>query len=323
MYAGIDLGGTNLKVGICDGDGHMLAAEKTPVPAFETSRALAEILTRAVEAAAGRVGLSAAALQGVGIGVPGAVRGGEVIYTCNLPLRNVPLGPLVEEQLGCPVLLGNDADCAAVGEYFCGAGRGTRNFMIMTLGTGIGGGMILNGALYSGAGMAGEVGHMVLERDGLPCSCGRRGCWEVYASATGLVRMTDEAIRQDPHGRLAQLAAAAGGTDARIAFEAEAEGDPTGQAVCRRYRAYLADGITNLVNILQPEVLAIGGGISAEREERLVQPVRERVERDCYAAHGGVRTRIVRAELGNDAGIIGAALLHRLRETCGTGRNRL
>ena len=311
MYAGIDLGGTNLKVGICDGDGHMLAAEKTPVPAFETSRALAEILTRAVEAAAGRAGLSAAALQGVGIGVPGAVRGGEVIYTCNLPLRNVPLRKLFHHYLSIPLYIENDANCAALAEYYVGAGRDSKRFVTITLGTGVGAGIIHNGKIYHGAnGMAGEVGHTVIERNGLPCPCGRHGCWEQYASASALKRMTAEAVAAHPDSILARVVAENDGhVSGQSAFIAARQGDPVGQRICDEYVGYLACGIVNVVNVFQPDALAIGGGVSNEADEQLLLPVQRCVERESIPCAKNRRTRIVKAELGNQAGIIGAALL--------------
>ena len=157
--------------------------------------------------------------------------------------------------------------------------------------------------------MVGEVGHMVVERGGALCNCGRRGCWEAYASATGLIRMTRETIAAHPESLLCALAQ--GGVEGRTAFQAAEQGDGAALELCHTYVAYLAEGVTNLVNILQPEVLAVGGGVAGAPDALLMDPLRAAVERDCYARHAGKTPRILRAELGNDAGIIGAALLGR------------
>lgn len=311
MLIGIDVGGTNLKAGAVAPDGTLLCARRIPLGEYRGAKSFSAGLAElALETAAAA---GAEPIEAVGIGIPGAVSGGEVIYTCNLPMEHVPLAELIQKRIQVPVALGNDADCAAVGEYFCGAGRGTRNFAVITLGTGIGGGLIFGGKLYGGLGQAGEVGHMVVEKDGLPCNCGRRGCWETYASATGLIRMTREAMDGDPASLMWQLARQDGKIGGRTAFRAAAAGDETGKEVCGRYVSDLAAGIANLVNILHPEVLALGGGISNERDDLLLLPLREIVSRECYARHGGRLTRIVRAELGNDAGMIGAALLRQAR----------
>ena len=225
-------------------------------------------------------------------------------------MAHVPIEKLFRRHLDLPLLLGNDADCAAVGEYFCGAGRGARNFIIVTLGTGVGGGIILNGKLHTGMGSGGEVVHLVIRHNGEPCNCGRRGCLERYASATALIRLTQEAMAVHPESMLHELAAASG-MEGRTAFQAADAGDKTALAVCREYVEYLADGVTSLVNILQPEIVAIGGGVAAAPERLLLEPLREIVDRECFASHGGTMTRILRAELGNDAGIIGAAMLGR------------
>ena len=159
--------------------------------------------------------------------------------------------------------------------------------------------------------MVGEVGHMVIQHGGAPCNCGRRGCWEAYASATGLIRMTREAMEAHPESLLHTVAAQSGCVEGRTAFDAAVQGDETALALCRDYVSYLAAGVTNLINILQPEAVAIGGGVAAAPDGLLLTPLREIVERECYPRHTGQIPRIVRAELGNDAGIIGAALLKR------------
>ena len=310
MYIGIDVGGTNLKAGLVDQSGTILAVERTPLD-FRGPESFADTLASLAKAVMASGGAAAQDVEYVGIGIPGAVAGGDILYTANIPMKNVPLEKLFRQHLDLPVLLGNDADCAAVGEWSCGVGRGTKHFIVITLGTGVGGGMILNGKLYSGCGAGGEVGHIVVQKDGVPCNCGRRGCWKAYASATGLIRETTEAMKAHPESLLHQVAAQNGAVDGRTSFQAAEQGDETALAVCRSYAEYLASGLTDLVNILHPEAVALGGGVAAAPEYLLLDPVREIVARECYARHVGQVPHIVRAELGNDAGIIGAAMLGR------------
>jgi glucokinase len=310
---GIDVGGTNLKAGVTDRDGRLLAVRRTPLGAFRGPEAFAADLAALAAQAAQAAGTAPESVESVGIGIPGAVAEGKILFTTNIPMENVPLAELFAAHFPSPVLLGNDADCAAVGEYCCGAGRGTRNFIVVTLGTGVGGGLILNGRLYSGMGAAGEVGHILLEPEGELCNCGRRGCWERYASATGLIRMTREAMEAHPESLLHAAAQRSGSVDGRTAFQAAGQGDPAALALCERYAAYVAAGVVDLLNILHPEVLALGGGVAAAPEELLLEPVRRIAERESFGRHCGRITRIVRAELGNDAGIIGAAMLCRVR----------
>lgn len=311
MFVGIDVGGTNLKAGLVDEQGHLLASRKSPLGVFQGPEKFISTLADLTIQVARDGGVDPRTLEYVGMGIPGAVADGNIVYTCNIPMENVPIGRLFARYLNVPVLLENDANCAAVGEYFCGAGRGTQDFAVVTLGTGIGGGFILNGKLYAGGGMVGEVGHMVIRQGGVPCNCGRRGCWEVYASATGLIRMTREAMEENPDSLLWNISSSGEDVGGRTAFLAAQQGDKAARQVCEEYVRDLAAGITNLVNILQPEVLAIGGGISNESDAALLNPLREQVGRECYARHGGRMTRIVKTELGNDAGIVGAALLRK------------
>ena len=310
MYIGIDVGGTNLKAGLVDENGKILATERTPL-VFRGAEDFARTLAELGMAVLKKGRLTAGDVEYVGIGIPGAVSGGEILYTANIPMAHVPLETLFRRHLDLPLLLGNDADCAAVGEWTCGAGRGTRNFAVVTLGTGIGGGLILNGKLHTGMGAGGEVGHIVIESGGAPCNCGRRGCWEAYASATGLIRLTREAMAAHPESLLHTVAAENGGVEGRTAFQAAEQGDPTALALCGDYARYLAAGLTDLVNILDPEAVALGGGVAAAPDHLLLEPVREHVARECYARHTGHMPRILRAELGNDAGIIGADMLGR------------
>ena len=312
-YVGVDIGGTNLKAGLVDENGVLLATQKMKVASIADDDGLAWTVVSLVQELAHTVNLSVSDVASVGVGVPGTleIRSGSINYTCNLPLRNVPLRKLFHRYLSIPLYIENDANCAALAEFLVGAGRDSKRFVTITLGTGVGAGIVHNGKIYHGAnGMAGEVGHMVIQRGGLPCPCGRHGCWEQYASATALKRMTAAALAAHPHSILAQVVAEnEGRVSGQSAFIAARRGDPVGQQVCDEYVDYLACGVVNVVNIFQPDTLAIGGGVSNEAEEQLLLPVQRRVARESIPCGRDRRTRIVKAELGNRAGIIGAALL--------------
>ena len=209
------------------------------------------------------------------------------------------------------VILENDANAAAYGEFQAGALHGVDNGIAITLGTGIGGGIIIHHKVYSGSNYAGgELGHTVIVADGRPCTCGRNGCWEAYASATGLIKTTKEHMEKAPKD--SPLWTIVGGeiekVNGRTAFDAMRAGDPIGKEIVDEYIKYLSIGLTNMVNIFQPDILCIGGGICNEGET-LLAPVRELVYGHQYAMYSTKKVVIVRAQLGNDAGIIGAALL--------------
>ena len=310
LYIGIDVGGTNLKAGLVDETGNILAVERRPLD-FRGPEQFAADVAQLAAAAAHKGGVAPEALEYVGMGLPGAVSGGDILFTTNIPMENVPIEELFRRHLDLPLLLGNDADCAAVGEFFCGAGQGTRDFAVVTLGTGIGCGLLLGGKLHGGPASS-EAGHLVICHGGELCNCGRRGCWERYASATALIQQTKAAMAAHPESLLHAIAAENGGVvEGRTAFQAAQAGDETALAVCGQYVEYLADGTISLINILRPEAVAIGGGVAAAPEHLLLEPLREIVARESFSSHGGITTRVLRAELGNDAGIIGAAMLGR------------
>ena len=238
FFIGIDVGGTNLKAGLTDETGRLLAAARRPLD-FRGAETFAADLADLAAEVLSAVGAAPRDAESVGIGLPGAVSGGEVLYTTNIPLERTDLAALFRRRLDLPVLLGNDADCAAVGEYFQGAGRGLRDFVVLTLGTGLGAGIILDGRLRGGESSS-EAGHMVLHAGGEPCPCGRRGCWEQYASATALIRRTEAAMAAHPESALCRLAEEAGGVDGRTPFLAAEAGDETALAVCRAYVEELA-----------------------------------------------------------------------------------
>lgn len=309
---GVDIGGTNVAVGIMDEDFRLVAKKSTPT-VKDDPVGITDAIASLSRTLLADIGADFSQVSGMGIGFPGIVddERGEAVYASNLAFRNYPLADELRRRLPITEIhLENDANAAALGEAKAGAASGAKDVIVVTLGTGVGGGIILGGRLFTGSNaVAGELGHMVIEKDGYPCNCGRRGCFEVYASATGLVRMTKEAMEANPESRMHALAAKRGGrVSGRIPFDAARAGDTAAEAVIDRYLSYLACGLTNLVNIFQPEVIVIGGGISGEGEN-LIKPLLPRVMEGAYG-NGLVKMPVLRtATLGNDAGIIGAACL--------------
>ena len=309
-YIGIDVGGTNLKAGLVDEAGNIVEVERIPLD-YQNPEQFAEVVAGLAKAVSAKGGVGLEEIAWVGMGMPGSVDGGNVRYLTNIPMENVPLEELFRKHFDRPLYLGNDADCAAVGEYFSGVGQGTKDFAVVTLGTGVGCGLILGGHLQGGAASS-EAGHLVIVHGGEQCNCGRKGCWERYASATALIGFTKKAMAEHPESALHAVAEKNGAVDGRTSFEAAKAGDETALAVCRQYVEYLACGLNSLINILRPEMVALGGGVAAAPEELLLKPVQELVEKESFSSHGGRVTQVLRAQLGNDAGIIGAALLGRV-----------
>lgn len=312
-YIGIDVGGTNLKSGLVDEQGNILATQKIKIASVSDQASLAWTLVSMTQELAKTAGVTLDKVASVGLGVPGTVdiHSGSIMYTCNLPLRNVPIRKLFHGYLSMPLYVENDANCAALAEYFVGAGRNSKRFVTVTLGTGIGGGIVHNGKIYHGAnGMAGEVGHMSIALNGEPCPCGRRGCWERYASASALKRLTSRIMAENPGSILEQVVQENDGhVSGQSAFIAARRGDSVGQLVCDTYIDYLTAGIVNVINIFQPDTLAIGGGVSNEADEQLLIPLQKRVQQESIPCSPDKMTKVVKAELGSRAGIIGAALL--------------
>ena len=310
-YLGVDLGGTNIACAVVTREGDLLGKSSIPTRLPDTPEAIAariaECCTLAVEA----TGCTMGDIESVGIGTPGIAnsREGVVEYSCNLGFSNTPLSQLVGALLHKPVYLENDANAAALGEFVAGSGRGSDSLVAITLGTGVGGGVVMNGHLLTGFNFSGaEIGHFVMVQDGEPCTCGRKGCFEAYCSATALIRQTRRAMEQHPRSLMWQEAETLEHVSGRTAFDAMRLGDEAATAVVDQYIRHLACGLTSIINIFQPEVLCVGGGICNEGET-LLAPVREIFNQEDYARDCSRRTSIVRATLGNDAGIIGAALL--------------
>lgn len=310
---GVDLGGTNIAVGVLDENNQIIGRGKVKTNAPRPAKEIAEDIVKAIFLAVEDAGIEQSQVASVGIGTPGTVnrQTGVIEYANNLQFHQVPMVAMLKEMFDVPYAIENDANAAALGEALAGAGKGKKSFVAVTLGTGVGGGIIWNGEVISGCnGAGGELGHMVICVDGEPCNCGRDGCWEQYASATALVRQTKRAMKAHPDSAMWKLCDGklenAGG---RTAFDAMRLGDAAGTAVVERYIYYVAVGTSNIVNALQPEMICFGGGISNEGET-LLRPLREIVENERYTKYCDQQTEICKATLGNDAGIIGAALLN-------------
>ncbi|MDD4496452.1 MAG: ROK family protein, partial [Eubacteriales bacterium] len=233
-----------------------------------------------------------------------------LIYANNINFRNTPMRDEFQKYIDKPVFLENDANCAAYGESIAGAAKGIEHSAMVTLGTGIGGGLIINGKIFSGFNCAGaELGHTVIASGGDKCTCGRKGCWEAYASASALIRATKKAAEENPSSLINSLIESQlDRINAKTVFDAAKLGDAVAKRIVDQYIVYLGEGIVNIINAFQPEVVVIGGGVSNEGEY-LLQPLREFVEKNRYTRREVPSAVIKRAELGNDAGIIGAALL--------------
>lgn len=317
MYnIGIDLGGTNIKVGLVDENYNIVAkaTAKTnlPRPAEEICGSIVETVWEVLNQAKVTIG----EVNSIGIGTPGTANrnSGVVLYSCNLGFKNTDLRSIIKEKLGKEVYVENDANAAAFGEVLAGAGKGYKDVVVVTLGTGVGGGIIIDGKIYTGFNFCGaELGHTVIHFGGRQCGCGRKGCFEAYSSATALINMTKEGMEAHPESKMWQIAGSLDGVDGKTAFDGWREGDAAASDVVDMYIEYLGCGLTNIVNTFQPEVLLIGGGICKEGEN-LTKPLEKILARDSYCIDPERSTKLDIAKLGNDAGIIGAAYLYTIAD---------
>lgn len=285
---GIDIGGMSAKIGVLENN-EIIERVSIPLTKYMLSDKIADELISVCKEL-----ILHYRAGSIGIGVPGIIKDGKVTAV-NLSFKDYRLGEILSSALKVPVKMDNDANCAALGEQIAGAGKGADNLLLITLGTAIGAGIIIDGKIYSGRGAAGEVGHMRIEKDGLKCNCGRYGCWEKYASVSALIEQTKEAVKERPHSILAGCAK--DGIDGRTVFDAIDKGSQTAKEVYDKYIDYLAMGLENLINIFDPELILIAGGISKENEH-LLTPLKQKLK---------PFDRIEIAKLKNDAGIIGAA----------------
>lgn len=294
---GIDIGGTTTKIGLVDIHQKLIASTVMDTNAKRPAEeVIGEIATRTLDLLEDQ-GIAMDQCIGVGIGVPGTIdsKRGIVKYSNNIQWENVELTKIMGAYLPIPIRIANDADCAALGEAVAGAGKECQDVIMLTLGTGVGGGIILDGKIYEGKGLGGsELGHMVIVENGEACTCGRKGCLEAYASATALMREAKRATGEE--------------LKPKEIFEGARAGDPKLQKLVQNYIGKLGTGIVNIVNIFRPQLVILGGGISAQ-EEDLLPPLREMMKTGCFGGEKGELPEIERAALGNEAGMIGAASL--------------
>lgn len=308
-YVGIDLGGTYIKGGIVDDLGHIIYQSKTPTESEKGADGVAENIANLVKSLLARTGLQADDAEGIGMGVPGMIdsKNGNVIYSNNLNWKDFRIGETVEKATGLRVKISNDANVAALGEAKFGAAKGKENVILLTLGTGVGGGIVADGKLVEGNKSAGaELGHAVISIGGEQCTCGRKGCLEAYASATALIRDTKRAMQAHKDSKMWEI----GGLEqvtGKTAFDYQ-EIDPYAKEVVGNYISALAFGITNFANIFRPETVILGGGVCAQGDN-LVKPLQAILDRDIFAGNLGPQVEIRIAELGNSAGLLGGAAL--------------
>lgn len=310
MYLGVDLGGTNIAAGLVDDNFNIVYKDSIPTGAQREDKEIIYDMAMLCRSILENTGTQTDDVKWIGIGLPGTpnVKEGKSIYTNNINLRNTPVRDLMQKVIPLPVYIENDANCAALGEAFAGATKEADNSLMITIGTGIGGGIIINKKIYSGFNYAGgELGHIVILLDGEQCTCGRKGCWEAYGSASALIKQTEKAAKENPESLMSKMIETQGKVSGKTAFEAMREGCPAGAAVVEQYIKYFAAGIVNVINIFQPEILVIGGGVSKEGDY-LLSPLKKIVEREVYS-RDVEQTQIRIAQLGNDAGIIGASVL--------------
>ena len=315
LRIGVDLGGTNIAAGLVDEEYRILdrASVKTNVP--RPAESIIADIAGLVKLLCERNNVGRGELEVVGVGVPGTINEdtGYVEYSNNIRFENVPLIKLMGDMVDVPVRFGNDANVAALGEYLAG-GHNVKSFVLITLGTGIGSGIILDGKLIKGINFAAsELGHTVIKMGGEQCTCGRKGCFEAYASATALIRDTRRALsKMDNEAAYSAIWQLCGGdpekVEAKQVFDAVKLDDKLAKELFLNYTEYLAEGIANIINIFQPELICIGGGVS-KAGEMLLAPVRENVAGKIFSKNSARNTKIELARLDNDAGIIGAAML--------------
>lgn len=311
MYVGVDLGGTNIAVGLVDENSILKYHKSTPTRAERGSKEVIKDIIKLINETIRDYGINKETVKAIGIGVPGIAEpnSGEVIYCVNLGWNNVPLKQDLEKELNIPVFVDNDATVAGLAEYKIGTMRNCESGVFITLGTGVGGGIVINGKVRSGFnGVGSEIGHMIVGENFYPCNCGRNGCLETFTSSTALINYTRKLIGEGNETSIVKkIKGSLEEINGRIIFEAAKEGDYVANQAVDRLVKYLAIGITNIINIIDPEIIALGGGLSGAGDFLLAK-VQEEVERVRYMKMIPIG-KIVLATLRNEAGIIGAAAL--------------
>ena len=312
-YLGVDLGGTTIKVGLVNEQYQIVQSISGPTGRERSSEEVLKDVAMLCVEVMKLQGITEKEIHSIGMGSPGIAspNDGIILSSSNLNFDHVNVRKEIQKYIDTDVYVDNDANCAALGEAICGAAKGENNVVVVTLGTGVGGGIVNQGKLNHGSFFgAGEIGHQVIYYgEGETCGCGRRGCWEQYASATALINQAKVAVETAPESMILTFVKEQQLEDinAKVIFDAAQVGDLTAQNVLEGYFKYIACGLTNIINILEPDMIVLGGGMSAQKEY-LSTPVTKYVQEEMY---GGLslKTKIKAAVLGNDAGIIGAALL--------------
>ena len=312
---GLDVGGSSIKAGVVGEEYQILSKTSRRTNADREEHSVLDDMAGTIQDALNQAELTLRDVEAVGVGCPGTCNRdtGLIEYANNLGFAGVALCEELKSRLGgIPVYMENDANAAVCGEYLAGSLAGCTDCICVTLGTGVGGGILLNGKIFSGINFAGgELGHMVINEDGVDCNCGRKGCWEMYASAKALVRQTKQAMKEHPESRLWEIAPSLDKVGGRAAFQGARMGDSAAEAVVQKYVYYIGVGLVNLINIFQPEIICLGGGVCNEGDT-LITPLRDMILRERYSRYAHRQTKICIAELGNDAGIVGAAFLDKM-----------
>lgn len=312
-YIGIDLGGTNISAGIADENGNILVKASTPTMNGRAAEDIIDDMSGLCSKLMEELKLEVNDIESIGVGMPGTMdkKKGISIYANNLNFDNVNIVEEMGKRINLPCYIENDANCAAIGENVCGVAYGSKSLIYITIGTGVGAGIIINGKVFDGSfGGGGEAGHMVIVAEGEECTCGRKGCWEAYASASALRREGRIAAAKYPNSKIYDLV---DGNikliDAKTVFDAADLGDEIALEIIDKYIKYLGIGLVNLVNIFQPEAIIIGGGVCAQGD-KVIKPLIEILNEKVYGKE--LKTKISIATLGNDAGIVGAAMLGKI-----------
>lgn len=310
VVVGIDLGGTAVKIGILNAAYEILAQTSIPTNAGRPyEEVIADMGKTAVSLLAGN-GFEVSDCAGAGVGSPGTIdsKNGVVLYSNNIRWDNVPLAKELQKYLPVPVYVQNDANCAALGEVLCGAAKGCQNAVFLTLGTGVGGGIVINGKIFEGGHPGGaELGHVKCGSQRRRCTCGRYDCLEAYASATALINDAKQMASEHPDSMLWSLCGQdLDKMDAKMPFDAADAGDHCGRILVDSYIQYLADGITDLANIFRPDRIVLGGGVCAQGE-KLTEPLNQYLRANCFGNTVAYVPIVVVAKTGNQAGMIGAA----------------
>ena len=306
---GIDVGGTFIKGAIVDSEGNIKVFEKIPTESERGKEQVVVNIKKLCDTLLEKSGLDKSDVTAIGMGVPGMIdsKRGAVIKSGNLRLSNFAIAEEVEHITGMPVKIANDANAAALGEYKFALDEKYQNIVLLTLGTGVGGGIVIDGKLYEGnRGAGAELGHSVIVMNGEPCTCGRRGCIEAYASATALIRETKKAMNAHKDSKLWEIGSTLN-VNGKTAFDYSAT-DVYAKEVVDNYISALACYITNLANEFRPEAVILGGGVCAQGDS-LIIPLREILKKEIFAGSAGPQVEILTAKLGNDAGCLGAAAL--------------